>query len=58
MAAALRGSRTWLSRETETKHVITSALLEEVRAAGGMFARAASMRLARMLTEPSPCIHC
>ena len=40
------------------KRVITSALLGEVLAAGGTLARAASMTLARMLTEHRPCIHC
>lgn len=36
MAPVLRGSQAWLSRETETIHVITGALMGEVQAARGM----------------------
>lgn len=36
LAPALRGSQAWLSRETETKHVITNALMGEVQTARGM----------------------
>lgn len=36
LAPVLRGSQAWLSRETETIHVITGALMGEVQAARGM----------------------
>lgn len=45
MAPVLRGSQAWLSRETETMHVITGALMGEVQAARGMSSKG-SQRMA------------
>lgn len=58
MAPALRGSQAWLSRETETKHVITSALMGEVQAARGMSSKGSQHEVGQDAQRAQSRIYC